>query len=56
MPALKTESSLSKTFDTKETTVVSEGDDKPEVAQLFTFLQILTACFGSFAHGGNDVR
>ena len=33
-----------------------EDDDKPEVAQLFTFLQILTACFGSFAHGGNDVR
>lgn len=32
-----------------------EDDDKPEVAQLFTFLQILTACFGSFAHGGNDV-
>jgi hypothetical protein len=31
-------------------------DDKPEIAYLFKFLQILTACFGSFAHGGNDVR
>ncbi|XP_033973553.1 sodium-dependent phosphate transporter 2 isoform X2 [Trematomus bernacchii] len=32
-----------------------EEKDRPEVYLLFHFLQILTACFGSFAHGGNDV-
>lgn len=32
-----------------------EEKEKPQVHLLFHFLQILTACFGSFAHGGNDV-
>ena len=29
--------------------------DPPEVASIFKSLQILTSCFGSFAHGANDV-
>jgi phosphate/sulfate permease len=34
----------------------SEADDPPGTRKIFSSLQIMTAAFGSFAHGGNDLR
>jgi sodium-dependent phosphate transporter len=34
---------------------IQDGDKRNPADPIFSFLQILTACFGSFAHGGNDV-
>lgn len=49
-------SSQVKVVSMEKLTDKKDGDtDKLEVKKLFSFLQILTATFGSFAHGGNDV-
>ena len=43
-------------FQTERAMARDKVSDRPETAGLFSFLQVLTAIFGSFAHGGNDVR
>lgn len=47
---LDLENPISASENTKE-----NDDSRPEVANLFRGLQVMTAIFGSFAHGGNDV-
>ena len=55
--------SLNRVLDAKDANLDAESarpttgtiEDPPEVVRLFSFLQIMTASFGAFAHGGNDV-
>jgi sodium-dependent phosphate transporter len=39
----------------KATFQVEDSIEDPQTCKLFSFLQVLSACFGGFAHGGNDV-
>ena len=51
----KPEEEIISVFDDDHLAEMDERENSRTNRIVFSFLQILTACFGAFVHGGNDV-